>query len=111
MAGLRRRGAVSICSIAAMARDNVAATYVNGDARGAGLLRKERSWYWFVAPASRTVGHLLSQTLAGYTIGLDPTCPSHWDVYFADYLIGTVDLTTLRFSPITTAFTSPIKPV
>lgn len=53
----------------------------------------------------------LSQTLAGYTVGLDPTCPSHWDVYFADYLLGTVDLTTLRFSPITTASTSPINPV
>jgi len=53
----------------------------------------------------------LSQTLAGYTVGLDPSCPSHWDVYFADYLLGTVDLTTLRFSPITTASTSPINPV
>lgn len=53
----------------------------------------------------------LSQTLAGYMVGLDPICPSHWDVYFAEYLIGTVDLTTLRFSPITTASTSPINPV
>lgn len=53
----------------------------------------------------------LSQTLAGYTVGIDPTCPSHWDVYFADYLLGTVDLTTLRFSPITSAFASPINPV
>jgi len=55
----------------------------------------------------------VSQTLAGYTIGLDPTCPTHWDVYFADYLIGTVDLTILRFSPIANPHTSasPINPV
>jgi len=53
----------------------------------------------------------VSQTLAGHTVGLDPTCPTHWDVYFADYLLGTVDLTTLRFTPITSAFTSPINPV
>lgn len=53
----------------------------------------------------------LSQTLAGHTIGLDPVSPSQWDVYFADYLLGTMDLTTLRFTPLTQALTSPINPV
>ena len=53
----------------------------------------------------------LSQTLSGYTVGLDPICSTHWDVYFADYLLGTVDLTTLRFTPITSAKPSPIRPV
>jgi hypothetical protein len=34
-------------------------------------------------------------------------------VYFADYLLGTVDLTILRFMPIgqTATSTSPINPV
>jgi putative transposase len=53
----------------------------------------------------------VSNTLAGHTVGIDPCCPAHWDVYFADYLLGTVDLTTMRFAPITTTFTSPINPV
>jgi len=55
----------------------------------------------------------ISQTLSGHTIGLDPICPTHWDVYFANYLHGTVDLTTLRFIPIANhrTSTSPITPV
>jgi transposase InsO family protein len=53
----------------------------------------------------------VSSTLAGHTIGLDPVSPSNWDVYFADYLLGTMDLTTLRFTPLTQALTSPINPV
>lgn len=53
----------------------------------------------------------LSLTLAGHTVGLDPVSSTRWDVYFADYLLGTMDLTTLRFTPLTEALTSPINPV
>lgn len=53
----------------------------------------------------------LSLTLAGQTVGLDPVSSTRWDVYFADYLLGTMDLTTLRFTPLTEALTSPINPV
>jgi len=53
----------------------------------------------------------LSQTFAGHTVGLDPVSDTHWDVYFAEYLLGTVDLTTLRFLPLTASLTSPISPV
>lgn len=53
----------------------------------------------------------LSQTFAGATVGLDPVSDTHWDVYFAEYLLGTVDLTTLRFNPLTASLTSPITPV
>ena len=53
----------------------------------------------------------LSQTLAGHTVGLDPVSLTRWDVYFADYLLGTMDLTTLRFTPLTQALTLPINPV
>ena len=53
----------------------------------------------------------VSQTFAGYTVGLDPVSDSHWDVYFAEYLLGTVDLTRLRFTPLTRALTSPGNPV
>ena len=53
----------------------------------------------------------LSLTLAGHTVGLDPVSPTTWDVYFANYLLGTVNLTSLRFTPLTQALTSPINPV
>ena len=53
----------------------------------------------------------VSTTLAGYTIGLDPVTPTIWDLYFADYLLGKMDLTTLRFTSLTKATTSPISPV
>lgn len=53
----------------------------------------------------------VSQTFAGYTVGLDPIAPTQWDVYFAEYLLGTLDLTTLRFRSLTSSLTSPITPV
>lgn len=53
----------------------------------------------------------VSQTFAGHTLGLDPVSPTTWDVYFAEYLLGTLDLTILRFHPLTHALTSPITPV
>ncbi len=53
----------------------------------------------------------ISQTFAGYTVGLDPVSPTRWDVYFAEYLLGAMDLTTLRFRSLTSSLTSPINPV
>jgi transposase InsO family protein len=53
----------------------------------------------------------ISQTFAGYTVGLDPVSPTQWDVYFAEYLLGAMDLTTLRFRSLTSSLTSPINPV
>lgn len=53
----------------------------------------------------------LSQTFAGHTVGLEPISPSCYNVYFAEYLLGALDLTTLRFRSITNALTSPINPV
>lgn len=53
----------------------------------------------------------ISQTFAGYTVGLDPVSPTQWDVYFAEYLLGALDLTTLRFRTLTSSLTSPINPV
>lgn len=53
----------------------------------------------------------VSQTFAGYTLGLDPVSSSRWDVYFAEYLLGTVDRTTLRFRTLVQSLTSPINPV
>jgi transposase InsO family protein len=53
----------------------------------------------------------LSQTFAGYTVGLDPVSATQCDVYFAEYLLGALDLTTLRFRSLTHTLTSPIIPV
>ena len=53
----------------------------------------------------------VSQTFAGHTLGLDPVSPTTWDVYFAEYLLGTLDLSILRFHPLTHTLTSPITPV
>ena len=53
----------------------------------------------------------VSQTFAGYTLGLDPVSNTHWDVYFAEYLLGSIDLTTLRFRTLVQSMTSPINPV
>jgi hypothetical protein len=53
----------------------------------------------------------VSQTFAGYTVGLDPVSPTQWDVYFAEYLLGALDLTALRFRSLTRSLTSPITPV
>lgn len=56
----------------------------------------------------------VSQTLAGMTLGLEPIAASHWDVYLAEYLLGTLDRSTLRFMPLThrsSRTSSPINPV
>jgi putative transposase len=53
----------------------------------------------------------VSPTFAGYTLGLDPVHPTRYDVYFAEYLLGTLDLARLRFTPLTQELTSPINPV
>lgn len=53
----------------------------------------------------------LSQTFAGHTVGIDPVSPTHCDVYFAEYFLGTVDLTTLRFRGLAQSPPSPINPV
>ena len=53
----------------------------------------------------------ISQTFAGHTLGLDPVSPTRWDVYFAEYLLGTLHLATLRFTALTHTLTSPINPV
>ena len=53
----------------------------------------------------------LSQAFAGHTVGLDPVSPTHYDVYFAEYLLGAVNLQHLRFTPLTQIPTSPVNPV
>ncbi len=53
----------------------------------------------------------LSQAFAGFTVGLDPVNSTQHDVYFAEYLLGTMDLQHLRFTPLTQSRTSPINPV
>ena len=53
----------------------------------------------------------LSMAYAGYTVGLDPVTPTNYDVYFAEYLLGSVNLQHLRFTPLTKQLTSPINPV
>jgi transposase InsO family protein len=53
----------------------------------------------------------VSQTFAGYTVGLDPVSATQCDVYFTEYLLGALDLTTLRFRSLTQTLTSPINPV
>jgi transposase InsO family protein len=56
-------------------------------------------------------GIYVSQALAGYTVGLAPVSADRWDVYFTHYLLGTADLTTLRFTRLTQGLASPINPV
>ena len=51
----------------------------------------------------------LSQPFAGYIVGLDPVSPTVWDL--AEYLLGALDLTTLRFRTLTQTLSSPIIPV
>lgn len=53
----------------------------------------------------------VSQSFAGCTVGLDPVSSTQHDVYFAEYLLGSVDLQHLRFTPLTKRPTSPINPV
>lgn len=53
----------------------------------------------------------VSQTFAGVTLGLDPVSTDHWDVYFAEYLLGSLEFPILRFQPLTHSLTSPMSPV
>lgn len=53
----------------------------------------------------------VSTTLAGQCLGLAPVSSTHYDVYFADYLLGTLDVHALRFTSLTQGLTSPISPV
>lgn len=56
----------------------------------------------------------ISQTYAGYPVGLEPRPQAQgalFDVFFAEYLLGTLDLTTTRFMPLTDTRSSPINPV
>ena len=56
-------------------------------------------------------GIYVSQACTGITLGLDPVSSTRWDVYFAEYLLGTLDLSTLRFTALAHTLTSPINPV
>lgn len=53
----------------------------------------------------------VSQSFTGYDLGLNPVSSIHYDVYFAEYLLGSLDVHTLRFTSLTQALTSPISPV
>jgi putative transposase len=53
----------------------------------------------------------LSTTFAGYDVGLCPVTSIHYDVYFAAYLLGSLDVQALRFTSLTQTLTSPIIPV
>lgn len=52
----------------------------------------------------------VSQALAGYRIGLDPVSTTLWYVYFAEYMLGAMELAPLRFIPLH-QLGSPINPV
>lgn len=53
----------------------------------------------------------VTQVLAGLEVGLHPVSAIHYDVHFADYLLGTIDLQACAFTPLTQTLTSPISPV
>lgn len=53
----------------------------------------------------------VSSTLAGHDLGLHPVSPITYDVYLAEYLLGTLDVHTLRFTSLTQDLTSPRYPV
>lgn len=53
----------------------------------------------------------LSTSLAGQDLGLHPVSATHYDVYFADYLLGILDVQALRFTSLTQELTSPRSPV
>lgn len=52
----------------------------------------------------------ISQAFTGYTLGLAPVSATCHDVYLADLLLGSVDLSARRFIPLTEALRSPINP-
>ena len=53
----------------------------------------------------------ISTALAGHEVALRPVSAHLLNVYFADYLLGTIHLDALRFLPLTQTLTSPITPV
>lgn len=53
----------------------------------------------------------VSTSLAGHELGLHPVSAVHYDVYLAEYLLGFLDVQTLRFTSITQGLTSPRSPV
>ncbi len=53
----------------------------------------------------------ISTALAGHDVALRPVSAHLLNVYFADYLLGTIHLDALRFLPLTQTLTSPINPV
>lgn len=53
----------------------------------------------------------ISTALAGHDVALRPVTPHLLNVYFTDYLLGTLHLDALRFLPLTQSLTSPINPV
>jgi transposase InsO family protein len=89
----------------------------------------ERPWPTRVAPLTYPAAYLVrriapsgvlnwhqrqiyvSLSLAGQDLGLHPVSAAHYDVYFADYLVGFLDVQTLRFTSLTQGLTSPMSPV
>jgi len=53
----------------------------------------------------------ISTALAGHEVALRPVSAHLLNVYFTDYLLGTIHLDALRFLPLTQTLTSPINPV
>lgn len=78
-------------------------TYPDGD-----LLRR-------IAPSGVLNWHrhqlYISTALGGHEVALRPVSANLLNVYFTDYLLGTIHLDALRFFPLTQTLTSPINPV
>lgn len=53
----------------------------------------------------------VSTALCGQALGLHPVSAIHYDLYFAEYLLGHLNVQTCRFLPLTQSRTSPINPV
>lgn len=53
----------------------------------------------------------ISTAFAGHEVALRPVSAHLLNVYFTDYLLGTIHLDALRFLPLTQTLTSPINPV
>lgn len=53
----------------------------------------------------------VSTALRGQELGLHPVSAIHYDVYFAEYLLGSLNVQDCRFTSLTQSRTSPISPV
>ena len=53
----------------------------------------------------------VSTALAGHDLGLQPVSAVHYDVYFNEYLMGTLNVQVSAFTSLTQSRTSPISPV